>query len=198
MNAFYEQMHTHTKIAKFSIFRVHCTTFFCPLSLLVLAAMNPRAGACRVLPKGGPVGLGFAPIRGVVMYLGRWEGCWSGPGVGSGIHLHGCGLRGSFGLGPRGLLSPGLGFKLSRLGGQVSQRVSVWFGVRLLFGLGGLLTWSCSLLLLLMGHCCSMRGMQQIPLHPKHLLFPWVFHPHSPPPPPPTTKVTTPGETPSM
>ena len=198
MNAFYEQMHTHTKVAQFSIFPVHCTAFLCPLSLLVLAALNLRAGVYRVLPKVGR-GLGFACIRGLVMGLGRWLGCRFGRGVRWGIHLHGCGLMGSFGLGMRGLLSLRLGFMLSWLRGRLSRQVRVPFGVRLLFALGGLLTCRCSLLLLPVGHWCSMRGIQQIPLNPKHLLFPWVFHPHSPPrPPPPTTEVTTPGKTPSV
>ena len=112
MNAFYEQMHKGTKIAQFSIFPVHYRAFLCPLSLLVLPALNLRAGACRDLPKGGR-GLVFAPIRGLVMGLGRWLGCRFGRGVRWGIHLYGCGLTGSFGLGLRGLLSLKLGFRLS-------------------------------------------------------------------------------------
>ena len=72
MNAFYErfceQLHRHTKIAQTSMFRV----LACPcLSLLVHAALHLRAGACRVLPKGGR-GLRFAPIRGLGMGFGRW------------------------------------------------------------------------------------------------------------------------------
>ena len=101
MNAFYEQMHRHTKLAPFSICPFHFTTFLCPLSLLVLAALYLRAGACRVLPKGCR-GLGFAPIRGLGMGLGRWLGCRFGRGLRYGIHLHGGGLVGSFGLGLRG------------------------------------------------------------------------------------------------
>ena len=155
----------------------------CPcLSLLVHAALHLRVGACWVLPKGGR-GLGFAPIRGLGMGLGRWLGCGYGRGVRWGIHLHGGGPRGTFGLGLRGLLSLRLGFRFGLLGGRLSRRVIVRLGIRLLFGLGGLLTCSCSLLLLSMGHSCSMRGIQQMPLNPKHLLFPWVFHPHSPPVP---------------
>ena len=180
MNAFYEQMHMHTTVAQFSICPVHFTAFLCPLSLLVHAALHLRAVACRVLPKGGR-GLGFAPIRGLVIGLGRWLGCRFGRGVRWGIQLHGGGLRGSFGLALRGQLSLRLGFRLRWLGGRLGRRVSVRFGVRLLFGLGGLLTCSSSLLLLPMGHCYNMRGIQQMPLNPKHVLFPWVFHPHSPP-----------------
>ena len=93
MDAFYEQLHRHTKIAQASIFLV----LACPcLSLLVHAALHLRAGVCWVLPKGGR-GLGFAPIRGLGMGLGRWLGCGFGRGVGWGIHLHGGGLRGSLG-----------------------------------------------------------------------------------------------------
>ena len=81
MNAFHdEQMHKHTKVAKFSICPVHFTDFLCPLSLLVLAAPNLRAGACQFLSKGGR-GLGIAPIRGLIMGLGRWLGCRFGRGV---------------------------------------------------------------------------------------------------------------------
>ena len=123
-NAFYEHIHRHTGVSQFSIFLVICTTFFCPLSLLVFAALNLRARACRVLPKGG-CGLGFAPIRGLIMCLGRWLGCWFGGGVRWGIHLHGCGLRGSFALGLRCPLSLRLGFRLSWLGGLLSRGVSV-------------------------------------------------------------------------
>ena len=93
-----------------SVLYMYFTAFLCPLSLLVLAALNLRAGACRVLPKGGR-GLGFAPIRGLGMGLGRWLGCGFGRGLRRGIHLHGGGLRGSFGLGLRGLLSLKLGFQ---------------------------------------------------------------------------------------
>ena len=32
-----------------------------------------------------------------------------------------------------------------------------------------------------MGQYCGMRGMQPMSLNPKHLLFPGLFHPHSPP-----------------
>ena len=96
-----------------------------------------------------------------------------------------------FGLGLRGLLSLRLGFRPSWLGGRLSWRVGVPFAVGLLFGLGGLLTCSCSLLLLPMGHC--MRGIQQMPLNPKVLLFPSVFHPDSPPPPLPQLRLQPPG-----
>ena len=177
-------MHRHTTIAQFSICPVHFAAFLCPLSLLVLAALNLRAEACWVLPKGGR-SLGFTPIRGVGMGLGRWLGCGFGEELRWGIHLHGGGLRGSFGLGLRGLLSLRLGFRLTWLGGRLSRRVSVRFAGRLLFGDGGLLNCRCSLLLLPMVDCCSMRGILQMPLNPKHLLFPWV--------PPPTTEITTPG-----
>ena len=112
MNAFYEQMYKHTKITQFSIFLVHCTVFLCPLSLLVLAALNLKAEACRVRPKGG-CGLRCAPIRGLVIGWGRWMGYQFGRGVRWGIHLHGCGLGGSFGLGLRGLFRLRLGFRLS-------------------------------------------------------------------------------------
>ena len=170
-------MNRCTGTQKASIFPV----LACPcLSLLVHAALHLGAGACQVLPKGGR-GLGFAPIRGLRMGLGRWLGCGFGRGVCFGIHLHGGGLRGSFGLGLRGLRSLRIGFRLGWLGGRLTRRVSVRFGVRLLLGLGGLLTCNCSLLLLPRGHCCSMRGIQHMPLNPKHLLFPWVFHSHSPP-----------------
>ena len=54
------------------------------------------------------------------MGLGRGLGCGFGRGVRWGIHLHGGGLRGSFGLGLRGLLSPTLGFRLGWLGGRLS------------------------------------------------------------------------------
>ena len=100
-------MHRHTNIARFSICSVHFTPFLCPLSLLVLANLDLKAGACQVLPKGVR-GLGFAPIRGLGMGLGRGLGSWFGRGLRWGIHLHGGGLRGSFGLGLRGLLSLGL------------------------------------------------------------------------------------------
>ena len=116
-----------------------------PLSLLVLAALNLRAGACLVLPKGGR-GLCFAPIRGLGMGLGRGLGEGFSRGFHSGIHLHGAGLRGSFGLGLGGLLSLRLGIRICGLGGRLSRRVSVRFGDRLLFGLGGLFSRSCNLL----------------------------------------------------
>ena len=104
MNAFYEriyeQQHRHTKIAQASIFLVlACAS----LSLQVHAALHLKAGACWVLPKGGR-GLGFTSIRGLGMGWGWWFGCGFGRGVRWGIHLHGGGLRGSFGLGLRGLL----------------------------------------------------------------------------------------------
>ena len=191
MNAFYEQMHTHTKVAQFSICHVHFTAALCPLSLLVLAALNLWVGACRVLPKGGR-GLGFAPIRGLGMGLGKWLGCGFGRGLHWGIHLHGGGLRGSFELGLRGLLSLRLRFRLSWLGGRLSRRVSVRFGVRLLYGLGGLLTCSCSLLLLPMGHYYSMRGIKQMP-PTRNISFSPGCSIHTLPPAPPTTEVTTPG-----
>ena len=124
MNAFYEQMHRHTKFAQFSICPVHFTVCLCPLSLLVLAALNLSAGACRVLPKGGR-GLGFAAMRGLVRGLGRWLGCRLGRGLRWGIHLHGGGIRSSFGLGLRGLLSLSLGFRVSWLGGRLGWRVIV-------------------------------------------------------------------------
>ena len=73
MNAFYEQMHMHTQIAQFSIYFVYFIVFPCPLSLLMLAALHLEAGACRVLQKGGRA-LGFKPIRGVGMGLGRGLG----------------------------------------------------------------------------------------------------------------------------
>ena len=84
MNAFYEHMHRHTKLAQFPMFPVHsCTAFLCPLSLLVLAALNLRAGECRVPPKGGR-GLGFAPIRGLSMGLGRgWAASLAEDGAGA-------------------------------------------------------------------------------------------------------------------
>ena len=84
-----------------------------------------------------------------------------------------------------GLLSLRLGFRFGWLGGRLSRRVSVRFGVRLLFGLGGL----GSLLVLPMGHCCSMRGIQQMPLNPKYLLFP----PTLSPPPLPQSRLQPPG-----
>ena len=131
-------MHRHTKLAQFSIRSVHFTAFPCSLSLLVLAALHLRAGAGRVLPKGGR-GLGFAPIRGLGMGLGRGLGWRFGRGLRWGTHLHGGRLRGGFGLGLGGLLSLKLGVRLCELGARLSQRVTVRFGVRLLFGLGGLL-----------------------------------------------------------
>ena len=76
MNAVYEQVHRHTEVAQF----VHLTAFLCPLSLLILAALNLRAGASRVLPKGAR-GLGFAPIRGLGMGLGRGLGWGFGRGL---------------------------------------------------------------------------------------------------------------------
>ena len=170
-----------------SIFNLSCPRHCFSLSLVLACSCSPknlRARACRVLPKGGR-GLSFAPIRGLVMGSGRWLGCRFGRGVHWGIHLHGGGVVGSFGLGLRGLLGLRLGFRLSWLGGRLGLRVRVRFGVRLLFGLGGLLTCSCSVLLLPRGHCCSMTGIQQMPLNPKHLLLTWVFHAHSPPRPPP-------------
>ena len=171
----------HRKLAQFSICWVHFTAFHCPLSLRVPAALNLRAGACRVHPQEGR-GLGFNPIQGMGMGLGRGLGWGFRRGLRWGIHLHGGRLRGIFGLGQRGLLSLRRGFGLSWLGDRLGRRVSDRFGARLLFGHGGLVTCSCSLLLLPMGQCCSMRGIQQIqqPLNPKHLLLPWVIHP--PPP----------------
>ena len=77
MNAFYERMHRHTKIAQASIFAL----LACPcLSLLVHAARNLKAGASWVMPKGGR-GLGFTPVRGLGMGLGRWLACGFGRGV---------------------------------------------------------------------------------------------------------------------
>ena len=98
MNALYEQMHKHTKVAQFSICRVHFTPFLCPSSFLVLDSLNLKAGACRVLPKGGG-GLGFGPIPGRVMGLGKWLGCRFGRELRWGIHLHGGGLGAALGLG---------------------------------------------------------------------------------------------------
>ena len=66
-------MKSHTKVAQFSIRPVHFSAFVCPLSLLLLAAVNLRAGACHVLPKGGR-GLSFALIRDLGMGLGLAEG----------------------------------------------------------------------------------------------------------------------------
>ena len=80
MNAFYEQMHRDTKLAQLSIYFVHFTVFACPLSMPVLAALHLSVAACQVLPKGGR-GLGFAPIRGPGMDLGRGLGCGSGRGL---------------------------------------------------------------------------------------------------------------------
>ena len=143
MDAFHEQLHRHTKIAQVAIFLV----LACPcLSLLVHATLHLKDGACRVLPKGGR-GLGFSPIWGLGMGLGRWLGCGFGRGVRWGIHFHGGGLRGSFGPGLRGPLSLRLGFRFGWLGGRLSRWVSVRVRVRLVFGLGGLLTCSYSLLL---------------------------------------------------
>ena len=90
-------------------------------------------------------------------------------------------------------LASGLGSGFGWLGGRLSRRVSVRFGVRLLFGLGLGLGGPVSLLLLPMGHCCSMRGIQQMPLNPKHLLFPWVLHPHLIPPAMPPPRLQPPG-----
>ena len=156
-------MHMHTKTAQFSIYCVHFIVFPCSLSLLVLAALHLRAGACWVLPKAGR-GLGFAPIRGL------------GTGLGWGIHLQGGCRRGGFGPGLGGLLSLRLGVMHCGLGGRLSRLSGVRLGVRLLFGLLGSRS---SLLLIPMRHYCSMRGMRQMPLNAKHLIFPLVFHPHS-------------------
>ena len=115
MNTFYEQMHRHTKIAKFSIFSVHCTAFLCPLSLLVVAALNLRAGACRVLPKGGR-GLGFAPS-------GAWSWVWAGgwaaglaEGCAGASTSMGAASRAALGLGSGARLASSLGSGLARLG----------------------------------------------------------------------------------
>ena len=105
-------MHRHTKVAGFSICPVHFTAFLCRLSLLVIPALSLRAGACQVLPKWGR-GLDFVPIWGPGMDLGRWLGCRFGRRLRWGIYLHEDGLRGSFGLGVRGLLRLRLGFRLS-------------------------------------------------------------------------------------
>ena len=69
--------------------------------------------------------------------------------------------------------------RLWGLGGRLSRQGDVHFRVRVLFGLLG----SSRFLLLPMGHCYGMRGIQNMPLNPKHLLFCWVFHPDSPPSP---------------
>ena len=144
MNAFYEQLHRHTKIAQASIFLV----LACPcLSLLVHAALHLRAGACWVLPNGGR-GLGFAPIRGLGMGLGRWLGCGFGRGVRWGIHLHGGGLRGSFGLGLRGLLSLRLGFRFGWLGVGSASRLASGLGLAFFLALA-------AFLLAAAAFCCS-------------------------------------------
>ena len=70
MNAFYEQMHMHAKDAQFSICPVHFTAFPCPLCLLVLAALNLRAG---------PVG---SSQRGAVAWSLPPSGAWSWVGAG--------------------------------------------------------------------------------------------------------------------
>ena len=163
-------MHMNTKVAQFSICHVHFTTFICPLSLLVLAALNLRAGAWVSHPSAA-----YAWISAGGWAAGLAEGC-----AGASTSMGG-GLRGSFGLRLRGSLSLRLALKLSCLGGPLSRRFSVRFRVRLLFGLASLLTCSCSLLLLPMGHCSGMRGIQQMPLNPRHFLLPLVFHPRSPP-----------------
>ena len=174
MNAFYEQMHKHTKIAQASIFLVLA------LSLLVLACSfrpTPQYGACRVLPKGGR-GLGFAPNRGLGMGLGRWLGCGLGPGVRSGMHLHGGSLRAvthweqqkaaaadkkaakkkpkpKSDAEPPAKPAPKPAKPRPKPEAEQAPQPEPKVG--------------------------SMRCIQKMPLNPKHLLFPWVFHPHSAP-----------------
>ena len=122
---------------------VPCPCFFLPPA--------PHTSS-RIIPKRG-CGLGFALIRGLSMGLGIGFGGGFGRGLRSAIHLHGGGLRGSFGPGLRGLFSLRVGVRLCGLGRRLSRRVSVGFGVRLRFGLGGLVRCSCSVLLLPTGRC---------------------------------------------
>ena len=74
MDASYEQMHRYTKLAQFSIGSVRFAAFLCPLSLLVLAALNLRAGACRVLPKGGPAWVSPPSSAWAWVWVGAWGG----------------------------------------------------------------------------------------------------------------------------
>ena len=163
-------MHTHTKIAQLSIHLSTSLFFLVPCPCLSLLPYTP----------------GLRPVwcsqTGALVYVSPPSGslAWG---------CAGCLANGCTGA-PASMGPPQLVVKFfCGLGSRISRRVSIWFGVRLLCGLLGS---SITLLLRPTGQPCGMRRLQQMPLPPKHLLFPWVCHQQSHPP---TTEVTTPRQT---
>ena len=105
----------------------------------------------------GDEGDEFCPYPGHEHGLGQGVGLGVGRGLRWGNHFHGGCRRSGFRLGQGGLLST-FGVGLCGLwGGRLSRRVNVRSKVSLLFGLLGNNT---SLILLPMGHCCGITGIQ--------------------------------------